>query len=90
MQGRVEGEDIDVIFQVFQQLVELLRAAAAVGEDLRLISDAPRRPRLDVPQIHALLLRGGGETRTGSGEMEQWVRRAGSRSVRSPERAAEL
>lgn len=59
---RVEGDDVDVIFEVLQQLVELLRAAAAVGEDLHLVGDALRHPRLDVPQVHPPLLReGGGE-----------------------------
>ena len=53
---RVEGDDVDLVFQVFQQLVKLFLAAAAVGEDLHLIGNAPRRPRLDVPQIDALLL----------------------------------
>lgn len=63
----VEGDDVDVILQVFQQLVELLRAAAAVGEDLHLIGEAPRRPRLDVPQVDALLLRRGKRSAAGGG-----------------------
>lgn len=54
--GRVEGDDVDVILEVLQQLVELLLAAVAVGEDLHLVGDAPRRPRLNVPQVHVLLL----------------------------------
>lgn len=60
---RVEGDDVDVIFQVFQQLVKLFLAAAAVGEDLHLIGDAARHPRLNVPQIHVLLLQRGEERR---------------------------
>lgn len=63
MRGRVEGDDADVVLQVFQQLVELLLAAAAVGEDLHLVGSAPRRPRLNVPEVHALLLRRGEEGR---------------------------
>lgn len=57
---RVEGDDVDMIFEVLQQLIELLLTAAAVGEDLHLVSDAPRHPRLDVPQVHLFLLQGGG------------------------------
>lgn len=53
---RVEGDDADVIFEMLQQLVELLLTAAAVGEDLHLVGDAPRHPRLDVLQIHSPLL----------------------------------
>lgn len=64
MRRCVEGDDVDVIFQVFQQLVELLWAAAAVGEDLHLISEAPRHPRLDVAQVDVLLLRRGKEKRS--------------------------
>lgn len=58
---RVEGDDVDVIFEVLQQLVELLRAAAAVGEDLHLVGDALQHPRLDVPQVHPPLLQEGEE-----------------------------
>lgn len=58
---RVEGDDVDVIFEVLQQLVELLWAAAAVSEDLHLIGDALRHPRLDVPQVHPPLLQEGEE-----------------------------
>lgn len=69
----VEGDDVDVIFEVLQQLVELLRTAAAVGEDLHLVSDAPRHPRLDVLQVHSLLLQvgGGGEQEQFRGEEEE-------------------
>lgn len=75
MSGRVEGDDADVVFQVFQQLVELLLAAAAVGEDLHLVGSAPRRPRLDVPEVHVLLLwrreeRRGREEDGGEGDLK--------------------
>lgn len=53
---RVEGDDVDVIFQVLQKLVELLRAAAAVCEDLHLVDRPLGRPRLDVPQVDPPLL----------------------------------
>lgn len=53
---RVEGDDADVIFEMLQQLIELLLTAAAVSEDLHLVGDAPRHPRLDVLQIHSPLL----------------------------------
>lgn len=52
-----------MIFQVFQQLVKLFLAAAAVGEDLHLIADAPRHPGLNVPQVDVLLLRRGEKRR---------------------------
>lgn len=64
---RVEGDDADVIFELLQQLVELLLTAAAVGEDLHLVGDAPRHPRLDVLQVHSPLLQEEGE---GEGEGE--------------------
>jgi hypothetical protein len=54
--GRVEGDDIDVVFEVLQQLIKLLLAAAAVGVDLHLCSDALGHPRLNVSQVHMLLL----------------------------------
>lgn len=57
----VEGDDVDVIFELLQQLVKLLLTAATVGEDLHLARNAPRHPRLDVLQIHSLLLQEEGE-----------------------------
>lgn len=56
----VERDDVDVIFEVLQQLVKLLLAAAAVCIDLHLVSGSPRRSRLDVLQVHSLLLQEGG------------------------------
>lgn len=53
---RVEGDDVDVIFEMLQQLVELLLTAVAVGEDLHLVRHSLRHPRLDVVQVHSLLL----------------------------------
>lgn len=61
MRRRVERDDVDMIFEVLQQLVELLRAAAAVGEDLHLVGDALRHPRFNVPQVHPPLLQEGEE-----------------------------
>lgn len=52
----VEGDDVDVFFEVLQQLIKLLRTAVTVGEDLHLVGDTLRHPRLDVPQVHSLLL----------------------------------
>lgn len=56
MRRRVEGDDVDVIFEVLQKLVELFRAAAAVCEDLHLVDHPLGRPRLDVPQVDPPLL----------------------------------
>ena len=55
MCSRVEGDDLDLIFEKFQKFVELLLAAAAVSEDLHLVSSLGP-PRLDVLQVHSLLL----------------------------------
>lgn len=52
----VEGDDVDLIFEELQQLVKLLLTAAAVSEDLHLVNKTPRRSRLDVLQVHPLLL----------------------------------
>lgn len=80
----VEGDDVDVIFQVFQQLVKLLGAAAAVGEDLHLVGEAARRARLDVPQVDALLLRRAAAGCDARGEpSRKWI-------ICSPGRAGEL
>lgn len=49
MRRRVEGDDVDVILEMLQKLVELLRAAAAVREDFHLVDHTLGRPRLDVP-----------------------------------------
>lgn len=56
MRWRVEGDDVDVIFEVLQKLVELLGATAAVREDLHLVDHPLGRPRLDVPQVDPPLL----------------------------------
>lgn len=56
MRRRVEGDNVDVIFEVLQELVELLGAAAAVCEDLRLVGQPLGRPRLNVPQVDPPLL----------------------------------
>lgn len=56
MRRRVEGDDVDVILEVLQKLVELLGAAAAVCEDLRLVGHPLGRPRLNVPQVDPPLL----------------------------------
>lgn len=57
MRRRVEGDNVDVIFEMLQKLVELLRAADAVGEDLRLVGHPLGWPRLNVPQVDMPLLR---------------------------------
>lgn len=44
MRWRVKGDDVDVIFEVLEKLIELLRAAAAVCEDLHLIDNPLGRP----------------------------------------------
>lgn len=56
MLRRVEGEDVDVVFEMLQQLVELFLAAVAICIDLHLRGDAFGHPRLNVSQIHPLLL----------------------------------
>lgn len=53
----VVGQDVDVVFEVLQQLVKLLLTAAAVSKDLHLVRDSLRHPRLDVVQVHSPLLR---------------------------------
>lgn len=63
MRRRVEGDDVDVIFEVLQQLLELLLTAVAVCKDLHLVNDTPGRSGLDVLQIHVLLLQEGEEQR---------------------------
>ena len=52
----VEGDDVDLILEELQQLVKLLLTAAAVSEDLHLVNETPRSSRLDVLQVHLLLL----------------------------------
>lgn len=54
---RIEGHDVDVVFEMLQELVELFLAAAAVCKDLHLVRNSLRHPRLDVVQVHVLLLR---------------------------------
>lgn len=56
----VEGDDVDVVPQVLQQLVELLLTAAAVGKDLHLVRNPLGPPGLDVVQVDPLLLGRGG------------------------------
>lgn len=45
-----------MIFEMLQQLIELLFAAAAVGVDLYVIKNTLGHPRLDVVQVDSTLL----------------------------------
>ena len=45
-----------MVFEMLQEVIELLLAAAAVGVDLHLVGDALRHPRFNVVQVHMPLL----------------------------------
>lgn len=62
---RVEGQDVDVVFEMLQQLIKFLLAAAAGSKDLDLVRDTLGSSGLDVVQVHTPLLQ---EEEEGHGE----------------------
>lgn len=56
MGRRVKGDDVDVVFKVLQQLVEIFLATFAVSKNLHLIRNPLRHPGLDVVQVDPPLL----------------------------------